>query len=219
MYSLVKPFARTYHKCWMFWHLRRTSKHSSSIEHAPKSSPTPLSPTELTTKATASISLGNSRMLRSSRVGLVATNCWASWWSWLSWIQWHSSNIWEIGNQIEKTTTNTRKFYLYLLYSIYLNEFIRIHSCKYSTFGPVKVFLWHSFFSSWRTKSCRFLTQYWTSLDVLAIWTRAEVQCGVARPHKKSCRESKSVFWSDFVVQRVFRLNLREMKRSLGQRQ
>lgn len=110
MYSLVKLFARTYHKCWMFWHLRRTSKHSSSIEHAPKSSPTPLSPTELTTKATASISFGNSRMFRSSRVGLVATNCWASCWSWLSWIQWHSSNIWEIGNQIEITTTNIHMY-------------------------------------------------------------------------------------------------------------
>lgn len=95
MHSLAKRLAWTYQRCWMFWHLWRTSKHSSSIEHAPKSSPTPLSPTELHTKARASMSSGSSRMFRSSSVGLVDTKCRASSWLWHSWIQWHSSNIWE----------------------------------------------------------------------------------------------------------------------------
>ncbi len=86
---------RTYQREWMCWHLGRTSKHSNSIEQAPKSNPLPLLPTELTTKARAWISFGDSQMLRSSKVGLVPTTSWASWWSWLSCTQWQSSNTWE----------------------------------------------------------------------------------------------------------------------------
>ena len=90
---LVWVFVSIYLRLWMYWHLGKTFKHSGSIEQAPMSSPTPLSPTELTTKARASISSGNSRMLRSSRVGLAATRFLASCWSWLSWRQRQSSSI------------------------------------------------------------------------------------------------------------------------------
>lgn len=85
------------------------------------------------------------------------------------------------------------------------------------TFGPVKLVLRQSLCSSWRTSCCRFLTQSWISalVEDLATWTKAGVQCGVARPHTNSCRESKSVFWSDLVVHRVFRLNLRWIEKNL----
>lgn len=230
----LSRFAWTYHRCWMFWHLCRTSKHSSSIEHAPKSSPTPLSPTELHTKARASISFGSSRMFRSSRVGLVVTKCRASSWFWHSWIQWHSSNIWETTQAINKIKRKLARIYfvikthqiigfnkvLCLIELLKLQGFPWVYVYIYFffyTFGPVKVFLLQSLFSSWRISSCRFLTQYWISAppEDLAIWTKAGVQSRVARPHTNSCRDSKSVFWSDLVVQRVFRLNLRQIERSM----
>lgn len=106
---LVWAFALTYQRYWMYWHLGRTSKHSNSIEHAPKSNPTPSSPTELTTKARASMSFGNRRMLRSSRVRLVDTTCWARCWSWLSWTQWQSSNICRRRWKAESAKKKTRE--------------------------------------------------------------------------------------------------------------
>ena len=90
--SKCKGCLFTYLRWWMYWHLDRASKHSNSIEHAPKSKPMPLSRPELTTKARASMSFGDSQILRSSRVGLTLTTCFASMWSWLSWMQWQSCN-------------------------------------------------------------------------------------------------------------------------------
>lgn len=89
------------------------------------------------------------------------------------------------------------------------------------TFGPVSVLLWHRGLSKRRTRSCRFWTQFWTPFtpEALATSTRTWVQFGEARPHTYRYRESvNGVFWSDFVVQRVFRLNLMvELVRSKSQ--
>lgn len=208
---LVWVFVSTYLRLWMYWHLGRASKHSSSIEHAPMSSPMPLSPAELTTKARASISLGNSRMLRSSRVGLVPTTFLASWWSWLSWTQWQSSSIWEDIRRQNQEEKRQRREGNKKNYVIVCQVFTSVHS----TLGPVRVLLWHKLLSSFRTRACRFWTQLWTPFppNALANWTKAWVHCWEARPHTYKCRESvKTVLWSDLVVQRVFRLNLTEQR-------
>lgn len=133
----------------MYLHLGRTSKHSSSIEHAPKSNPMPLSPTELTTKASASMSFGDKGMLRNSREDLAPANSLASWSSWLSWTQWHSSSIWYGVRDRQKIINYTRRLYVHQDLCIFALP---------STFGPVRVLLLHFFLSSFRTRVCRFWT-------------------------------------------------------------
>lgn len=121
----------------MCWHLGKSSKHPISIEHDPKSSPIPTSPTELTTKARASMSLGKSRILRSSSVGLVVTNCRASWRSWLSWTQWQSSKVWEeVGRQIIIERKSERAQFLVVRSNLHLSGYtlpLDLSECSFGT--------------------------------------------------------------------------------------
>lgn len=79
----------------MLRHLVRTSKHSTSMEHEPKSSPAAAPSAEFTTKARAWMSFGDSQKFLSSRVCLAFTTSRASSRFWLSWTQWQSCRIWK----------------------------------------------------------------------------------------------------------------------------
>lgn len=110
-------------RLWMPWHLARTIKHSSSMEHAPKSRPMSLWSAELTTKARASISFGNSQMLRSSSLGLTPKTCLASWWLWLSWTLWQSWSIWQnIANKRSVTKRQNKICFLFFILPLVRSE-------------------------------------------------------------------------------------------------
>lgn len=144
------------------------------------------------------MSLGNSQMLRNSRVGLEPITSRASWWSWLSWTQWQSSSIWGGFNQGESVETT---------YSAMIFRFPHLGSgC---TFGPVSVLpRRHRFFSFCLTWAWRRLMIWLVAPQAVA---KAWVHCGDARPHMYKCRESvKTVLWLDLLTQRLFRLTLRE---------
>lgn len=188
----------------MYRHRGRTSKHSGSIEHDFTSKLKPMSPPEFATKAKASMSFVKRGMFRSSRVIFWPRTSLASWWFWLSWTQWHSSKIcenqfknkqrkgWKGGNPSSISAGNEAG-----------NGSVKC------TFGPVRALPWHRLFNNFKMRPWRFLTQTWLPVSFSANWMRAGVQWLDARPQRNRLRESvKNVFWSDLVVQRVFRVKL-----------